>query len=253
MQLQDFLVEGPHDIANQKVIFLAGGPASGKSTLSQSFIGQYGLKSVDVDRAFEMLAKKLAQTKNADPAEFIKNHSNEPESKLTYFKARNIKNAQRRLYSNQLLGMIIDGTGVNPENINNLKLKLEEIGYETIMIMTVVNIREAIKRNKERARSTNLMYLRTTYQKIFLNMNEYIKIFGNNFYIVDTTENKLGSTYMMKYLAKTFKTVSEKIFQMLNAHIKDRYSIEKIVKKFIASPPKISYEDALKRAENNEI
>ena len=58
-QFQQFLLEGRNDPAIFKAIFLAGGPASGKSTaIRKSGITGLGYRIVNSDQFFTLLTKK---------------------------------------------------------------------------------------------------------------------------------------------------------------------------------------------------
>jgi len=69
---KSFLHEGKHDPAIFKVIFMAGGPGSGKSFIAKSLgLRALGFVEINSDKAFEMgLKKSLLDIKMPDSEEY---------------------------------------------------------------------------------------------------------------------------------------------------------------------------------------
>ena len=58
IEFKEFLAEGVYDRNIFKAFFLAGGPGSGKSWVSDRTLGGAGMKLINSDIAFESLIRK---------------------------------------------------------------------------------------------------------------------------------------------------------------------------------------------------
>ena len=110
MKIHDILeheqiYEGPNDPHIFKAIFLAGGPGSGKSYVSQKLLSGTGLSPLNSDQAYEFLAKKH-ELDLSDPEEVLSDRGQEVRDR-----AKEITKKREELYLDGRLGLIIDGTG----------------------------------------------------------------------------------------------------------------------------------------------
>lgn len=152
-------LSGVYDPNIFKVVFLAGGPGSGKSAIANALFGlkgsysYTGLKSVNSDRFFEYLLKEEGLTSDftkMSKAEFKKITEGEG-SVRSRAKKLNIK--QFDTWIDGRLGLIIDGTGDNPQKIiGQAKLLKDKFGYEPMMVFVNTTLTKAIERNNKRAR-----------------------------------------------------------------------------------------------------
>ena len=104
------LQEGVYDPNILKAFFLAGGPGSGKSYVVRRTTGGLGMKVVNSDNAFEKLLKDAGLSLKMPPEE-------EAPRDIVRAKAKTITKKQQKNYIEGRLGLIIDGTGKNYENI----------------------------------------------------------------------------------------------------------------------------------------
>ena len=83
--------------------------------------------------------------------------------------------------------MIIDGTGHNFSKIQSKKKELEDIGYDTYMVMVNTSLEVAQKRNQERDRVLPPKLLEKSWQDVQKNIGAFQALFKNNFVIVDNS------------------------------------------------------------------
>ena len=203
IRLTDLLNEGVYDPGILKCIFLAGGPGSGKSTVSDEVFGlgaglsrvnAAGLKIVNSDTAFEAQLKKngidgkeLARIEQEEP-ELWKQITEDPNgvrelSKKTTAKIKGFYEAGR-------LGMIIDGTGDDVVKIQRQKREAEALGYDTFMVFVNTSLEVAKFRNSMRdSRRLPDNLLVPSWKECQNNLGKFQTMFSGNFRIVDNTNN----------------------------------------------------------------
>ena len=136
MKLVDVINEGVYDPGIFKAIFLAGGPGSGKSFVGNELVGipqggfsginmsfaPSGVKLVNSDPEFEFFLKKIGidpkNLANMTDEEFKKATEGEGSPRE---KARKIKDARQKLYTQGRLGLLVDGTGDDYSKIKKKK------------------------------------------------------------------------------------------------------------------------------------
>lgn len=141
--LQEILSEGVNDKAIFKAVFLAGGPGSGKDYVLKRTLEGHGLVEINSDTAFEYLLDKYNLDKKMPESE-------EAQRNAIRAKAKSIKELKERLAIQGRNGLIINGTGEDPEKIASLKLKLEGLGYDTQMLFVHTKNEVSKQRNIER-------------------------------------------------------------------------------------------------------
>ena len=156
IKLKDILNEGVYDPGILKCIFMAGGPGSGKSKVTDEIFGlgyglsrvnAAGIKIVNSDTAFEQQLKK----NGIDPKELARIEKDEPElwKKITEDPngirslAKKTTERIKGFYEAGRLGMIIDGTGDDVEKIQRLKREAEAMGYDTFMVFVNTSLEVA--------------------------------------------------------------------------------------------------------------
>ena len=106
-----FLDEGVNDPAIFKAIFLAGGPGSGKSFIvGKTGLTSMGYKVVNSDDAFEAAMKKAGM--EMDPENIFSVKGQEIRGK-----AKALTGKRQARYIEGRLGLVIDGTGKDPDKI----------------------------------------------------------------------------------------------------------------------------------------
>lgn len=179
LSFTSFCAEGKHDPARRKAIFLAGGPGSGKSYVSRKTTHGLGFKHVNSDDHFEKSLKKHgmeATPENiySERGQQIRNHS------------KSITNKREQLYAKGRLGMVIDGTGKDPEKIKRHSERLRKLGYDTHMVFVNTSLETAKKRNSKRERSLPDHEVESMHKKVQGNLGHFQSHFGSDhMHIVD--------------------------------------------------------------------
>ena len=214
----DFIVEGVHDKGIFKAVFLGGGPGSGKDYVLSKTLDGHGLIEINSDKALEFLMDK----KNLD----MRMPDNEKEARdVVRGKAKSMTELKQRLALFGRNGIIINGTGDSPEKIKKIKDRLDQIGYESSMIM--VNTRDEVSsaRNVERGqrggRTVPEDIRKSKWQDVQNARPELAKLFGDNYNEIDNSED-------LRKADPQVRASKEKEF----------IELYKNINKFIAKPPK---------------
>jgi len=183
---EELLVEGVHDKSIFKAVFLGGGPGSGKDfVLSKTLDGQ-GLTEINSDKALEFLMDK----NNLD----MRMPESEKEARdVVRNKAKSMTELKQKLAFLGRNGLIINGTGDDAIKIKKIKERLDELGYESSMIM--VNTRDDISaaRNVERGqrggRTVPEEIRKDKWDSVQKARPELAKLFGDNYSEFDNSED----------------------------------------------------------------
>ena len=215
---EELLIEGVHDKGIFKAVFLAGGPGSGKDYVLDNTLSGHGLTEINSDKALEFLMDKKGLDKTMPAGERI-------ERDLVRGKAKTMTDLRQRLALQGRNGLIINGTGDDAEKIKKIKGRLEELGYDTAMVM--VNTRDEVSasRNVERGTRGGRTVPETIRKKKWDSVQnarpELAKLFGDKYVEFDNSED-LRSAHP--------DIVAAKKEEMTN--------LFKGVQKFIKTPPK---------------
>ena len=202
IKLKDILNEGVYDPGILKCIFMAGGPGSGKSKVTDEIFGlgsgltrvnAAGIKIVNSDTAFEQQLKKngidpkdLARIEKEEP-EFWKKITEDPNGVRSL--AKKTTERIKGFYEAGRLGMIIDGTGDDVEKIQRLKREAEAMGYDTFMVFVNTSLEVAKHRNSMRSRVLPDNLLIPSWKECQNNLGKFQTMFSGNFRIVDNSNN----------------------------------------------------------------
>lgn len=182
----EILTEGVHDKAIFKAVFLAGGPGSGKDYVLDNTLAGHGLTEINSDKALEFLMDKEGLDKTMPASE------NEKKD-IVRGRAKNITELRQKLALLGRNGLIINGTGDDVEKIAKIKKRLEEIGYDSSMI--VVNTADEIskQRNIERGqrggRTVPENIRKEKWDNVQAGRAEFAKMFGQNYMEFDNSED----------------------------------------------------------------
>ena len=217
MRLTDLLKEGVYDPGILKCIFMAGGPGSGKSKVTDEIFGlghglsrvnAAGIKIVNSDTAFEQQLKK----NGINPKELAKIEKDEPElwKKITEDPngvrslAKKTTERIKGFYEAGRLGMIIDGTGDDVEKIQRLKREAEAMGYDTFMVFVNTSLEVAKYRNSMRSRVLPDNLLVPSWKECQNNLGKFQTMFSGNFRIVDNSNDGNNVTPDVKKAVDNF-------------------------------------------------
>ena len=215
---EELLFEGVHDKAIFKAVFLAGGPGSGKDYILDNTLAGHGLTEINSDKALEYLMDKKGLDKTMPASEKI-------ERDVTRGRAKSMSELRERLALHGRNGVIINGTGDDPEKIKRIKGRLEELGYDTSMIMVNTKDEVSAMRNVERGqrggRTVPESIRKEKWQAVQNARVDLGKIFGDKYIEFDNSED-LRSAHP----------------EIVKAKKKEMLDIYKQMQKFVNSPPK---------------
>jgi dephospho-CoA kinase len=187
-----YIEEGVNDPAIFKAVFLAGGPGSGKSFIvGKTGLPQLGFRVVNSDDAFEVMMKKAGKAMTSDEI-----FSDEGQAIRGRAKAQT--RLKQDIYMKGRLGLVIDGTGKDVNKIIKQAKELQDLGYDTKMILVNTDIETAIKRDSQRTRSLGKKKVTEYWNTVQKNIGGLQTVFGKkNFMIVDNSE---GNDYQKETL-----------------------------------------------------
>jgi len=214
------LHEGIYDPGIFKVIFMAGGPGSGKTTVTganwrsnfsklskkgedidlkaivpSSALPSLGFRMVSSDIPFEYMMKKAGLSMKMPPEE-------QPQRDIMRGKAKKVS---KKIFDTYLLGrngLIIDGTGHDTSAINQLKTALENIGYESAMMFVHTDLETAQERNLQRERIVPENVVRQRWNKVQKNKDAFRSMFGNMFLLINNSKNSDFASEMSNAFSK---------------------------------------------------
>ena len=172
--LKEAIVQKP------KAIFLAGPAGAGKSFISKHLpLSQFRI--INIDDTYEELLKSSGigmKQKDFNPDQLSQSAKLMAQAQKT----------TREKYTNALENLndiIIDGTGAASRPLLKKKQELEDLGYETLMLMIWVSPITSLERNANRDRSLLPSIVLRTWRDINQNIETYKQAFGNNFIMIN--------------------------------------------------------------------
>ena len=185
-EFEELLIEGVHDKSIFKAVFLAGGPGSGKDFVLSNTLDGHGLVEINSDKALEFLMDKKGLDK--------KMPQSEAEARdLVRGRAKSMTELRQRFALQGRNGLIINGTGDDPEKIARIKSALEGLGYESSMVLVNTSDEVSAARNIERGqrggRSVPENIRKEKWDSVQNARTEYAKMFGNNYTEFDNSED----------------------------------------------------------------
>lgn len=205
-EIENVLSEGIHDPGILKAVFFTGGPGSGKSYASRILFGiqslktmfasttSSGLKIINSDTIFE----KMLRDANVEMTRLGKIEKEDPAQWADIMKLRNkakaLTSSQLKTYLQGRLGILIDTTGSNIENIRRQNELMENLGYDTYLIFVNTSLNVALERNRFRGtqgeRTLSDDMVKEIWHEAQENLGELQKIIGSeNVLIIDNTKS----------------------------------------------------------------
>ena len=213
----EILLEGVHDQGIFKVIFLAGGPGSGKDYVMNNTLDGQGLTEINSDKALEFLMDKegLNKTMPADETE---------KRNLVRGRAKNITELRQQLALLGRNGLIINGTGDDVVKTKKIKDQLEKLGYESSMLLVNTSDDISAQRNIERGqrggRAVPEPIRKEKWDNVQYARTEYAKMFGANYSEFDNSED------LRQADPETVKAKKDELLSLFNKF-----------REFVATPP----------------
>lgn len=177
--------EGKNDKYIFKAVFTAGGPGSGKSTVSKKIFGHLGFREVNIDRFIEFLSKRdKKDLKNVDLETIVKSDGLVGKSLDVYIDGR--------------LPLLIDGTGRDYSKITKMADTLKSFGYDVALLFVNTDLETAKERNQARDRTVDDEYLTNVWKQSQRNIGTFQDYFGNDMFIVDNNDKDVDLTKVEK-------------------------------------------------------
>ena len=182
---KQYIIEGVYDPNIFKAFFLAGGPGSGKSWVSERALSGMGLKVINSDNMFANALKKERMS-----LDFSQYNPKEIERRDEIrAKAKTRTGVQLKMALEGRLGLILDSTARDVSRIQSEANTMKHIGYDTFMVFVNTSLEVALKRNQMRARKLPDAIVITNHKQVQKNIGLLQRIFGaNNFVIVDNNK-----------------------------------------------------------------
>ena len=163
-----------------KAIFLAGPAGSGKTYISKQLIPS-SLQVINSDDTYEELLKASGiglKQKDFTPDQL---------SQAAKLQAQARKTTQDKLAQSieDKNDIVIDGTGAASNPVLKKKQQLEDLGYETLMLMVYVSPLTSLERNAQRDRSLMPGIILRTWRDVNKNIDIYRQAFGKNFILLN--------------------------------------------------------------------
>lgn len=201
MRFEEFnqpVTEGVHDPHIFKAVFMAGAPGSGKSTVAKKLFSGSGLKHLNVDDFYNFLRT-------------TEKHTGEPD--IDYSTAWEKYRKREQNYLDGRLGLIIDGTGKNPNVMRDVKRKLEDMGYDTAMVFVNTTLETSLDRAERRAnqpgpdfgRKIDPNFVKDTWLRVQKGLGQLQSIFSGKFFIVDNNRGDVDVDFVQKTMDKWLK------------------------------------------------
>ena len=182
-----------------KAIFLAGPAGSGKSYISSKLIPNT-FTVINSDNTYEELLKASGiglKQKDFTPDQL---------SQASKLQAQARKVTQDKLAQSieSKNNIVIDGTGAASGPVLKKKQQLEDLGYETLMLMIYVSPLTSLERNQERDRSLMPGIVLRTWRDVNKNIETYKQTFGNNFILLNNnpkdTKQEFNTTLLEPFI-----------------------------------------------------
>ena len=214
---QSFVQEGVFDPGIFKAIFLAGGPGSGKSYVAGKTTGGLGLKLINSDDTLEKLLKKhnvpldfaTMSPDMTDKKDMLRGRAKELTFGQLRVKGYKGKGALDHYIAGRL-GLIIDGTGRDFDDIHRQASYLKRMGYDTYMIFVNTSEQVAQERNAARPRKLKPEMVKQMWLAVQQNIGKFQSYFRpTNFIVVDN--NKAGEDIFNKVSKRIRGLVKKKV------------------------------------------
>jgi len=182
-----------------KDIFMAGPAGSGKSYIASKLIPS-NFTTINVDDTYEELLKssgigmklaKMSPDELKKSGELMGQARKETDAKLQDA----LKNAKN---------LVIDSVGGSSKTLLKKKQQLEDLGYDTMMLMTYVSPITSLERNKQRDRSLLPSIILRSWRDVNKNIDAYKQAFGGDFTLVNLDPDDANKNFDEEYVYQTF-------------------------------------------------
>ena len=211
MQISEIITtldEGLNDPNIFKAIFVAGPPGAGKDVVIKKLgLNNQGLKLQDIDHTLAFLNKRVAPT---NP---------------NYERGLDVTLRRQSVFEKSMLGLMINTTGRNYENLMQLNKKLKAVGYDTFMLFVDVEYDVAFQRIQDRptsatdkkdiGRKVDFEYFEDAYEESKKNIDFYALMFDDQFALVTNNVRIVKEDVDQEIFQKTLTVAAKKVTRFL--------------------------------------
>ena len=193
---KSFLDEGKNDKSIFHVIFMAGGPGSGKSYIIDTLgLKPLNYKIINSDSAFELAMKKSLLDLNMPAGQDYVRDIVRGLAKKTTMK-------QKGHAIDGRLGMVIDGTGAKANAIKKMADDFTKLGYETAIVFIDTDEQTALDRNNARERSLRPSLVTKMWKDVQSNKSVFQSLFGKRFWVIDNSITESNPSAITKVYSR---------------------------------------------------
>jgi dephospho-CoA kinase len=175
IDFKDFISEGLEDTASFKAIMMAGGAGSGKSfVIALAGLRAYGMKVSNSDPNYERMLAKAGLTLTPDDIASAQGQAIRGDAKI-------LTDKQKEQWLKGRLGLIVDGTGKDLDDVKEECQQMMDMGYEVGMIFVNTPLETSIERDKNRKRTIGPKLVTQTWKRVQANRNDFKRMFGKQF------------------------------------------------------------------------
>ena len=144
LEFKHFITEGLEDTASFKAIMMAGGAGSGKSFVIQmAGLRAVGMKVSNSDPHYEGMLAKAGLTLSPNDIMSAQGQAIRGDAKI-------LTDKQKEMWLKGRLGIIVDGTGKDLDDVKSECQAMMDMGYDVGMIFVNTPLETSIERDKNR-------------------------------------------------------------------------------------------------------
>jgi dephospho-CoA kinase len=235
-----------------KAIFLAGPAGSGKSYISSKLIPNT-FTVINSDNTYEELLKANGiglKQKDFTPDQL---------SQAAKLQAQARKTTQDKLAQSieSKNNIVIDGTGGALAPLTKKKQQLEDLGYETLMLMIYVSPLVSLERNQQRDRSLMPGIVLRNWKDVNKNIEMYRQAFGNNFILLNNnpkdTKQEFNTTLLEPFIQASTAVGKPKSPEDQAKSDADKAQLNKDIESMVGQLPEFDTIDTAKNKINEFI
>ena len=235
-----------------KAIFLAGPAGSGKSYISTKLIPNT-FTVINSDDTYEELLKANGiglKQKDFTPDQL---------SQASKLQAQARKVTQDKLAQSieSKNNIVIDGTGGALAPLTKKKQQLEDLGYETLMLMIYVSPLVSLERNQQRDRSLMPGIVLRNWKDVNKNIEMYRQAFGNNFILLNNnpkdTKQEFNTTLLKPFIQASTAVGKPKSPEDQAKSDADKAQLNKDIESMVGQLPEFDTIDTAKNKINEFI
>jgi len=237
-------------VGGPKAIFLAGPAGAGKSYIVKQFPEISDFNVINVDDTYEELLK--ASGLGMSQKDFDADQLSQA-AKLMGQAQKATKEKYTQL-SSERKNIVIDGTGAAVNPVLKKKQELEDLGYETFMIMVWVSPLTSLERNiargEDNGRSLLPQIVLRTWRDVNKNIDNYQQAFGDKLVVINNNPEEAETGFDSEEVKKRFFdtakfTSKEKTPEQAAKAAADKEQLNKDIESLVKQTPQFtSIEDA---------